>query len=121
MPPVAPEIIRARAKRLRDAGDAALRAHLGRQTGKLLRVLTERGGIAHAEDFTRVKVGDVPPAQMINVVIGGHDGVMLEAAGGQYMDGPERGPLPHTSTGWEMQSQRSNYRFPGSKYPSATR
>jgi threonylcarbamoyladenosine tRNA methylthiotransferase MtaB len=86
MPPVAPEIIRARAKRLRDAGDAALRAHLDAQTGKLLRVLTERGGIAHTEDFTRVKVGDVPPAQMIDVVIGGHDGVMLEAAGGQYMD-----------------------------------
>jgi threonylcarbamoyladenosine tRNA methylthiotransferase MtaB len=82
MPPVAPEVIRARAKRLRGAGDTALRAHLDRQTGKLLRVLTERGGIAHAEDFTRVKVGDVPPAQMIEVVIGGHDGVMLEAAGG---------------------------------------
>ncbi len=82
MPAVAPQIIRARAKRLREAGDVALRAHLDAQTGKVLRVLTERGGIAHAEDFTMVKVGDVPPAQMIDVVIGGHDGVMLEAAGG---------------------------------------
>ena len=82
MPAVAPQIIRARAKRLREAGDVALRAHLDAQTGKVLRVLTERGGIAHAEDFTRVKVGDIPPAQMIDVIIGGHDGVMLEAAGG---------------------------------------
>jgi threonylcarbamoyladenosine tRNA methylthiotransferase MtaB len=83
MPPVAPEIIRARAKRLRGAGDTALRRHLDVQKGKRLQVLTERGGIAHAEDFTRVKVGDVPPAQMIDVVIAGHDGIMLEAASRQ--------------------------------------
>jgi threonylcarbamoyladenosine tRNA methylthiotransferase MtaB len=46
-----------------------------------LRVLTERGGIGRAEDFTRVKVGHIPPAQMIDVMIAGHDGMILEAAG----------------------------------------
>jgi threonylcarbamoyladenosine tRNA methylthiotransferase MtaB len=81
MPPVAREIIRARAKRLREAGEAASRKHLDAQTGKFFRVLTERGGIGRTEDFTRVRVGDVPPSQMINVVIAGNDGTMLAAAG----------------------------------------
>ena len=79
MPPVAPEIVKARAKRLREAGDAALRKHLDAQTGKILRVLTERGGTGRTEDFSRVKIGDVPPSQMIDVVIAGNDGKMLEA------------------------------------------
>jgi threonylcarbamoyladenosine tRNA methylthiotransferase MtaB len=79
MPPVAPEIVKARAKRLREAGAAALRKHLAAQTGKVLRILTERGGTGRTEDFSRVKVGDLPPSQIIDVVIAGTDGKMLEA------------------------------------------
>jgi threonylcarbamoyladenosine tRNA methylthiotransferase MtaB len=79
MPPVAPQIVKARAKRLREAGDAALRAHLAAQTGKIFRVLTERGGTGRTEDFSRVKIGDIPPSQMIDMVIAGNDGKMLEA------------------------------------------
>jgi threonylcarbamoyladenosine tRNA methylthiotransferase MtaB len=79
MPPAAPEIVKARAKRLREAGAAALREHLEAQTGKVLPVLTERGGIGRAEDFSRVRIGDVPPSQMIEMVIAGNDGKMLEA------------------------------------------
>ncbi|WGJ16567.1 tRNA (N(6)-L-threonylcarbamoyladenosine(37)-C(2))-methylthiotransferase MtaB [Methylocapsa sp. D3K7] len=79
MPPVAGEVIKARAKRLREAGDAALGVHLALQTGKTLPVLSERGGTGRTEDFTRVKIGDFPPSQMINVVIAGNDGKMLEA------------------------------------------
>jgi threonylcarbamoyladenosine tRNA methylthiotransferase MtaB len=78
MPSVAPTIVKARAKRLREAGDAALRAHLAAQTGKTLAVLTERGGTGRTEDFSRVKIGDVPPSQIIDVVIAGTDGNMLE-------------------------------------------
>jgi threonylcarbamoyladenosine tRNA methylthiotransferase MtaB len=78
MPPVAPEIVKARAKRLREAGDAALRAHLAAQTGKTLPVLTERGGIGRTEDYSRVKIGDFPPSQMIAVFIAGNDGKILE-------------------------------------------
>ncbi|MGO9236375.1 MAG: tRNA (N(6)-L-threonylcarbamoyladenosine(37)-C(2))-methylthiotransferase MtaB [Methylocella sp.] len=81
MPPVAPQIVKARAKRLREAGDAALRAHLAAQTGKIFRVLTERGGTGRTEDFSRVKIGDIPPSQMIDVIIAGNDGKMLEARG----------------------------------------
>ncbi|MGH6936867.1 MAG: tRNA (N(6)-L-threonylcarbamoyladenosine(37)-C(2))-methylthiotransferase MtaB, partial [Methylocella sp.] len=79
MPPVAPAIVKARAKRLREAGDAALRAHLSAQTGNTLPVLTERGGTGRTEDFSRVNIGDVPPSQIIDVVIAGNDGKMLEA------------------------------------------
>ena len=81
MPPVAPEIVKARAKRLRKAVAAALRKHLDAQIGKVLRVLTERGGTGRTEDFSRVKIGDLPPSQMIDVVIAGNDGKMLEAGG----------------------------------------
>jgi threonylcarbamoyladenosine tRNA methylthiotransferase MtaB len=81
MPPVAPDAVKARAKRLREAGDAALRAHLAAQTGKVFWVLTERGGTGRTEDFTRVRVGNLPPSQMIDVVIEGNDGKMLEARG----------------------------------------
>jgi len=79
MPPIAPEIVKARAKRLRECGDAALRKHLDARTGKSFRVLTERGGIARTEDFTRVRVGNVPPSHMVDVKIAGNDGKMLEA------------------------------------------
>jgi threonylcarbamoyladenosine tRNA methylthiotransferase MtaB len=81
MPPVAPGAVKARAKRLREAGDAALRAHLAAQTGKTLPVLTERGGTGRTEDFSRVCVGEVQPSRMINVVIAGNDGKMLEVRG----------------------------------------
>lgn len=79
MPKVAPEIVKARAKRLREAGDAALRAHLDAQTGKTLLVLTERGGTGRTEDFSRVKIGNIPPSRIIDVTIAGNDGKTLEA------------------------------------------
>ncbi|MGH6801300.1 MAG: MiaB/RimO family radical SAM methylthiotransferase, partial [Methylocella sp.] len=81
MPQVAPENVKARAKRLREAGDAALRKHLEAQTGKTLPALTERGGTGRTEDFTRVRIGNIPPSQMIDMVIAGNDGKMLEAMG----------------------------------------
>ena len=65
-PPVAPGDREARAKRLREAGDAALRKHLDAQTGKTLPVLTERGGTGRTEDFTRVRIGNIPPSQMVS-------------------------------------------------------
>jgi threonylcarbamoyladenosine tRNA methylthiotransferase MtaB len=81
MPPVAPEIVKARAKRLREAGAAVLRKHLDAQTGRVFQVLTERGGTGRTEDFTRVRIGNIPPSQMIDVVIAGNDSKMLEAGG----------------------------------------
>ena len=56
MPQVAKSVAKERAKRLRDAGEAALQNHLAAQTGKILRVLFERGGMARAEDFTPLRL-----------------------------------------------------------------
>jgi hypothetical protein len=56
-------------------------AHLAAQTGKTLPVLTERGGTSRTVDFFREKIGDLPPSQMIDVVIAGNGGKMLEAKG----------------------------------------
>ncbi len=77
MPAVAPEVVKERAKRLREAGDLALRRHLDMQIGKLLPVLTERGGMARTEDFTRVRLKDQPPSRMIAARMTGNDGKAL--------------------------------------------
>ncbi len=78
MQQLAPDIVKDRARRLREAGAAALQRHLDMQIGKVLRVLTERGGIGHAEDFTRVRVGEAAPGQMIEVAIVGSEDKMLD-------------------------------------------
>lgn len=77
MPQVAPHVIAARARRLRQAGEAALARHHAAQVGKTLTLLTEQGGTARAEDFTKVRVGDVPAARILAAQIVGHDGKML--------------------------------------------
>jgi threonylcarbamoyladenosine tRNA methylthiotransferase MtaB len=83
MPQVAHPVIRERAKRMREAGSARLRQHLDRQVGRTLEALTERGGIARAEDFTVVRLsGDFPPGELLRLAITGHDGHKLTAAQG---------------------------------------
>jgi threonylcarbamoyladenosine tRNA methylthiotransferase MtaB len=77
MPQVEAGVVAARAKRLRAAGDTALGHHLAAQVGKTLTLLTERGGMARAEDFTKVRVGDVPAGQIIAAEIVGQDGKTL--------------------------------------------
>ncbi len=79
MPAVPGDIVKARAAALRARGDAALRRHLDRQVGRCLPVLTEKGGRGRTEDFTMVRLGDVPPNQMMDVLIEGHDGRELAA------------------------------------------
>ena len=81
MPPVAGEVVKARAARLRAAGDAALARHLDRHVGTLARVLTERGGRGRTEDFTAVRwERPVPPGEIVEIEIAGHDGRELSAA-----------------------------------------
>jgi len=79
MPQLSPDVIAARAKHLRRTGEAALKRHLDAQTGKTLTVLTERGGIARAEDFTKVRIGDMPAGRLTPAAITGHDGKTLTA------------------------------------------
>src|SRR6185437_13953092 len=77
MPQLASGIARERAKRLRVAGEKALRRHLDAQIGKTLTLLSERGGIARAADFTKARISDIAPGQMLESKIIGHDGETL--------------------------------------------
>lgn len=82
MPPVAPEAIRERAARLREAGDRARERHLTGQVGRRVTVLAERGGTGRAEDFTPVILGGgTAPGTIHEVTVAGHDGTRLIAAG----------------------------------------
>ena len=77
MPQVASQIAKERAARLREKGDAALRGHLDAQTGRTLRLLTERGGTARAADFTLAHTPGVEAGLMIDALCTGHDGRAL--------------------------------------------
>jgi threonylcarbamoyladenosine tRNA methylthiotransferase MtaB len=75
MPPVAKAEVKARAARLRAAGEAALVRHLERQAGRTLIGLVERPGVARAEDFTEIAfAGDAPVGQVAAFAVEGHDG-----------------------------------------------
>jgi threonylcarbamoyladenosine tRNA methylthiotransferase MtaB len=75
MPQHPPELIHARARRLRAAADAALARHLASRVGQSAAALVERDGGARAEDFTRVSfAGEAPPGTIIEGEIVGHDG-----------------------------------------------
>jgi threonylcarbamoyladenosine tRNA methylthiotransferase MtaB len=65
MPQVAPVEVRARAAQLRAAVEAERDAWLGRLIGTPLRVLTERDGTGHAENFARVRLAEGTPAGAI--------------------------------------------------------
>lgn len=77
MPQVSPVVAKNRAARLRAAGAAALSAHLDRQIGRSLRVLSERGGSGRAEDFSLCHTGEHPAGQLLNARAVGRDGARL--------------------------------------------
>jgi threonylcarbamoyladenosine tRNA methylthiotransferase MtaB len=80
MPAVAKPEVKARAARLRAAGDAALARHLQRQVGRTLMGLVERGGVARAEDFTEIAFeGAAQPGEIVALRVTGHDGVRAMA------------------------------------------
>ena len=77
MPQVPREVAKRRAELLRVAGAARLKAHLGAQVGKTLRVLTERGGTGRAEDFTLARTGGLGAGEIVAMRVTGHDGTAL--------------------------------------------
>ncbi|HTQ83561.1 MAG TPA: tRNA (N(6)-L-threonylcarbamoyladenosine(37)-C(2))-methylthiotransferase MtaB [Pseudolabrys sp.] len=80
MPQLDHTIIKERARRLREKGEAALRRHLASEVGAQRRVLTERGGIARTEQFTPVRLAaPVEPGLFLDLSIAGHDGRQLLA------------------------------------------
>jgi threonylcarbamoyladenosine tRNA methylthiotransferase MtaB len=81
MPQVAREAVKDRARRLREKGEAALRAHLDRQIGARRQVLSETPRVARTEQFIPVRLANTcAPGELLDVAIAGHDGRNLIAA-----------------------------------------
>jgi threonylcarbamoyladenosine tRNA methylthiotransferase MtaB len=80
MPPVNGKAIKDRARRLREAGAAALARHLDAQIGRTLNGLVEKPGVARADDFTELAFeGEAPVGEIVPFRITGHDGVRARA------------------------------------------
>jgi threonylcarbamoyladenosine tRNA methylthiotransferase MtaB len=80
MPPVKGPVIKDRARRLREAGDAALQRHLERQVGRVLNGLVERDGFARADDFTEIAFsGAAPVGEIVRMRITGVEGARVVA------------------------------------------
>ena len=79
MPPVRRDVVKARAARLRAAGDAAYRRHLASLAGTTQSILVERDGIGRTEGFTLVAIGQGQPGDILPGMVTGHDGARLLA------------------------------------------
>ena len=78
MPQVARDIVKERARRLRDAGAAALVRHLDREIGRRRAVLVESKGRGRTEQFTQVAfTPDAESGSIVEATITGHDGRQL--------------------------------------------
>jgi threonylcarbamoyladenosine tRNA methylthiotransferase MtaB len=67
--------VHARARRLREAGQAALERHLDGLVGRRVTALVEQAGRARGEDFTEIGFdGSAAPGDLITGEIAGHDG-----------------------------------------------
>jgi threonylcarbamoyladenosine tRNA methylthiotransferase MtaB len=81
MPQVDRALIKDRARRLRERGEAALHTHLQAQVGSRQRVLAEQGTSARTEQFTRVRLAKpITSGSIVDVAISAHDGQQLIAA-----------------------------------------
>jgi threonylcarbamoyladenosine tRNA methylthiotransferase MtaB len=81
MPQLAAGIVKDRARRLREKGEAALRRHLDAQVGATRKVLTEFNAIGHTEHFTPVRLdASVRPGMILELAVTGHNGRQLLAA-----------------------------------------
>ena len=80
MPQVDGATIKARAKRLRVAGEAAVSAHLWKQVGQIHNILMENPRMGRTEQFAEVVFdSDRPEGHIISVHITGQDGRQLTA------------------------------------------
>jgi threonylcarbamoyladenosine tRNA methylthiotransferase MtaB len=77
MPQVAGGEIRERAKRLRAAGDAALRRRLESEIGKIREVLIESATQGRTEHFVPVAIAGATPGSVQRLTIASHDGARL--------------------------------------------
>ena len=71
MPQVDRSLVKERAARLREKGDAALAAHLRAEEGAARRVLVERRGLGRTEHFTPAEIAGGLPGEVIAARITG--------------------------------------------------
>jgi len=81
MPQLPREIVKERAKRLREAADAAWLRHMNRLVGTQQNVLIERDALGRTEEFSLVEVtgSAAAPGEIVPVTVDGHDGAKLTA------------------------------------------
>jgi threonylcarbamoyladenosine tRNA methylthiotransferase MtaB len=81
MPQLDRTVVKQRARRLREAGELALRRHLDAQVGRERRVLAESRALGRTEEFMPVRLSaPATPGALIDVRVTGHDGRHLLAA-----------------------------------------
>ncbi|MFZ2091328.1 MAG: tRNA (N(6)-L-threonylcarbamoyladenosine(37)-C(2))-methylthiotransferase MtaB [Pseudolabrys sp.] len=81
MPPLERSIVKERARRLREKGQIALRAHLEREIGRRRSVLAESRALGRTEQFTPVRLAaPIAPGVILDLTVTGHDGRQLLAA-----------------------------------------
>jgi threonylcarbamoyladenosine tRNA methylthiotransferase MtaB len=81
MPQLDRALIKERARRLREKGEAALARHLAREVGARRRVLSESHELGRTEQFLAVRLnGPVEPGSILDLTIADHDGRQLLAA-----------------------------------------
>ncbi|QKV19941.1 tRNA (N(6)-L-threonylcarbamoyladenosine(37)-C(2))-methylthiotransferase MtaB [Oricola thermophila] len=81
MPQLPREVVRERAKRLREAAESAWLRHMESLVGTRQDVLIERDALGRAPDFSLVEIAgtDARPGDIVQAVIAGHDGTKLTA------------------------------------------
>jgi threonylcarbamoyladenosine tRNA methylthiotransferase MtaB len=77
MPQVRGEVIKDRARRLRETGEAALQRRLAAEVGSVRQVLIESDRQGRTEHFMPVAVADDTPGAVRTLVVAGHDGARL--------------------------------------------
>jgi len=77
MPQLPGAIVKQRAARLRQKGEAALQARLDRMIGAHHTVLMERGGIGRTPCFTPVEIGDAAHGAFLTIRVTGRSGEQL--------------------------------------------
>jgi threonylcarbamoyladenosine tRNA methylthiotransferase MtaB len=81
MPQVAPDVVKERARRLREKGEAAFARHLAAQVGTRRRVLMVSQNRGHTEQFIPVRIkAALSAGTILDVEIAGHDGQALLVA-----------------------------------------
>jgi len=81
MPQIAREVVKERARRLREKGEAAMQQRLDREIGARRSVLAETAQLGRTEQFLPVRLaGPVTPGSIFDADVTGHNGRELLAA-----------------------------------------